>query len=65
MKLTAKEKKAYIESDQSNCPKCGSWDIEGSSVEIDSSGAWQPVSCNECEAEWTDIYSLTSVEMKS
>jgi transcription elongation factor Elf1 len=62
--LTKKEKAKYIKGDGNKCPKCGSSDIVGDSVEIDAGGAWQSVSCSECEAEWVDIYKLTDVEME-
>jgi len=64
-KLTKAMKKEYIASDQSICPYCKSDDIEGGFVEIDTSGAWQPVSCNECMREWNDIYKLVDMEVKS
>lgn len=41
------------------CPFCGSHDIEGGAVEIDGGIAYQPVSCLECDSEWTDTYALT------
>lgn len=62
--LTKKEKAKYIKDKSNECPKCGCDCVEGGHVEIDAGGAWQPVSCNECEAEWVDIYKLTDVEME-
>ncbi len=41
------------------CPHCESDDIEGGSVEVDASMAWQPITCNECGATWNDTYKLT------
>jgi len=61
MKLTAKQKKDYIKSGYSKCPKCKSDDIDGGMVDIDGNVALQSVSCNECEAEWTDIYKLADI----
>ena len=51
--------KEYIEFGSNICPSCGSSDIEGGLVEVDSGGAWQDVSCPTCEATWTDTYALT------
>lgn len=57
-------KEAYIKSGYTKCPKCKSENIEGGSVEIDCNGASQDVTCLDCNAEWTDIYTLTDVEIK-
>lgn len=43
-------------------PKCRSLDITGDSVEVDSGGASQDVSCNVCDSTWTDVYKLDYVE---
>ena len=53
----------YIERGGNNCPKCESDDIEGGIVQVDSNTAYQDVSCNECETEWRDFYTLTSHEI--
>ena len=52
--LTKKEHRENL----NRCPVCGSEDITGSFVEIDDDVATQEVSCNECDAEWTDLYKL-------
>ena len=62
-KLTKAQKKDYIKKSGVCCPACGSDEIEGGFVEIDSGHAWQPVGCNECDAEWNDIYNLVDVEL--
>jgi hypothetical protein len=51
----------YIEHGGVSCPFCKSEDIEGGSVETDQGGAFQPVACNACGAEWNDVYELTTV----
>ena len=38
------------------CPVCDSPQIEGGNVQIDGTEAWQPVSCLNCEASWTEVY---------
>jgi len=63
-KLTKAQKNKYIMSGGNECPLCGSDDIEGGFVEIDNGGAWQPVSCNQCHAEWSDVYNMVDVEMR-
>ena len=54
--MTSKE---YISKGGVLCPNCGSWDIAGGGVDIDAGIAWQEISCNSCNAEWTDTYRLT------
>lgn len=44
------------------CPFCGSGAIEGAFIEIEANWAFQRVSCNECDKEWTDTYILTGYE---
>ena len=42
------------------CPFCRSTQTEGGEVEIDMGTARQKVSCNDCDGEWTDHYTLLS-----
>ena len=60
-KLTEWQITAYVRRGGSGCPRCGSNNINGGGVEVDIGGAWQSVSCTECELEWTDIYNLRNV----
>lgn len=48
---------------QNQCPKCGSSDIEGESVEVCAGTAEQPVSCNACDSTWTERYALELVDI--
>ena len=41
------------------CPHCGSDQIEGDGVRVESPHAFQEVWCLECEKTWTDVYKLT------
>jgi transposase-like protein len=41
------------------CPVCGSYDIEGGSVEVTPGYAVQEVSCNVCCSTWDDEYMFT------
>jgi formate dehydrogenase maturation protein FdhE len=54
-KLTSDE---YVAVSGCRCPACGNPDITGDAIEIDGNIAWQPVYCNNCEAEWNDVYTL-------
>ena len=51
----------YIKGGGNHCLSCGSDEIEGDSVNIDSNTAAQEISCNECGSTWKDIYELSSV----
>lgn len=53
--------KPYIEGGSNKCLSCGSTSIEGTSAKVDSHSAWQPIACNDCGAEWNDVYKLVSV----
>lgn len=58
---TPEQVAAYFKADGMKCLYCGSSDIEGESVTVDGGGAWQDISCSECHATWSDIYTLTNV----
>jgi len=63
MVLTPEQKKYYIEHRGRRCPVCHTYEI---SAKPDSEGfeggIAEDVSCDECGAQWTDIYTLTGVE---
>lgn len=44
------------------CPFCRSTEITGGSITITEVGACQEVSCDDCDKEWTDTYSLIGYE---
>jgi len=41
------------------CPNCGCTEITGQFVETGGGAAQQEMSCENCGAEWTDVYKLT------
>lgn len=50
----------YITRRGCHCPSCGtSTGISGRQIEVDGGTARQRVDCSECEASWSDTYSLT------
>lgn len=54
--LTPKE---YAEENGGlRCPLCGSENLEGSNIQVDAGIAWQNIICEDCEANWSDIYKL-------
>ena len=60
--LTREQKDAYLKSNGSACPYCGSNEIEGGGLESDVGSCWNPVECLECGRCWTDIYELTDID---
>lgn len=55
--------KKYIK-DPNACPCCGSENI--SMEDHDGTGEmWCEILCQNCGAEWTEVYTLTSVEKRS
>mgnify|MGYP001565147231 CR=1 FL=1 len=63
--LTPKDIKRYVNKGFSKCPFCKSDDIQGDSIEVDGHSVWQEIECMNCQAEWTDIYTLTNMEVRS
>jgi len=61
MPLTKKQQKEYIGSNH-KCPYCHSTNISGWRIETDDGEAYQPITCNECEKSWNDLYTLTGIE---
>jgi hypothetical protein len=57
------QKGIYLETGGQKCPRCQSMQIEGGKVEIGSKKATQKVWCNDCDATWTDYYTMSNVEI--
>lgn len=51
----------YIRGGGNVCLHCGSTEIEGEFVRVDSGCAFQPVHCNDCGQDWEDVYELAAV----
>ena len=62
--ITEAQRTEYLESGGIQCPVCKSKNIVGESVEVDVGIAWQEIWCNDCDADWVDNYTLTSVRMQ-
>lgn len=41
------------------CPACREGNCEGGFIDVDGVLAYQHMNCPECDATWTDVYSLT------
>ena len=48
--------------DANGCPICGSDQVEGGHVDINSTEAWQGVSCLDCGYEFNEVYTLAMYE---
>jgi len=53
----------YLDKHGSVCPICEGDDIVGGSFDSDSNTVWQGIDCNECGAEWKDVYHLREVDI--
>ncbi len=60
--LTAEQKANYVNNRPGNCPFCGSNEIEGDSYNYEGESVAQRITCNSCERQWDDVYTLTDVE---
>jgi len=55
-----KKQEEYISAGGTNCPYCGSTDIDGNGVDFDDNEeATEEVECNQCKKRWIDTYELT------
>ena len=59
--MKVKQAKKYLEQRGSACPFCGSWDIEGGSLDFEAGEMTQRISCHKCNERWTDVYKLAAV----
>ena len=62
MALTKEQVDKYLKNGGIRCPKCGSDELQCSSMNYDAGVAWQDVTCEGCELEFRDLYTLTGVE---
>jgi formate dehydrogenase maturation protein FdhE len=60
MPLTVEQKQDYIVSGGNHCPYCASHNI--TALIFDGEDGGQPVRCEDCGKEWTDIYKLVDIE---
>ena len=51
--------KEYVDDEGAKCPACKSTDLQGDSIHIEATHAYQPVACGNCGASWVDEYDLT------
>ena len=62
--LTEEQKKEYLAAKGGKCLLCKSTDIEGTGTgNTDDDWHSESVRCNNCGAEWDDIYTLSDVDL--
>jgi len=59
--MNPQKAKQYLEQRGSLCPFCGSWEIEGGSMNFEAGEIAQRVSCHKCGEMWVDVYKLAAV----
>lgn len=55
-----KTNEEYVAVGGNECPYCGGTDLYGDSFDMERSTVSQKIFCHDCEAEWADVYTLTS-----
>lgn len=63
MKFAEAERKQRYLSDPNFCPQCESRDITAHHSTFENTQAWQAVTCDDCDAEWHDLFTLTKYEL--
>jgi len=51
----------YVKDNDDVCPGCGSHDVEWGEISIDGRYVYQKCSCNYCNFQWHDCYTLTGI----
>lgn len=60
--MTPEQKEKYLSQKGVRCPYCQCEQVEGGSFDVEAGCCSQYITCLECLAEWTDIYTLSDVE---
>ena len=53
----------YLNSGGLRCPYCRTTNVSARPPSTASMEAWAQVSCDECFAEWNDVYKLVGIEI--
>lgn len=54
----------YIRDGGNRCPHCRSNNISGRHIETDDASAWRVVECEDCEKSWTEVFTMTSMDIE-
>jgi len=52
----------YVKDGGGRCPVCKSKNIISDCFDMDGSQVWSRVDCNDCGANWKDVYKLTGYD---
>ncbi len=63
-KLTREAVARYVTRAFAHCPFCGSDQVTGDAVDIDGMSASQEVTCDACNEEWRDVYTLVGISVE-
>jgi len=63
--ITAATQAQYLYNSGALCPFCDSSNIEAQNLEMDGAQAWSDCTCNDCQKEWKDEYTLTGYSVKA
>lgn len=63
--LTPDERRKYTKTGFNRCPICKGTKIHTSPPQADANQMWQDITCVECHCNYTDIYTLSDVEVHS
>jgi hypothetical protein len=53
----------YLKRGGNCCPSCGGGNISGGRMEVDGSSSSQKITCEDCGAEWADMYGLKGYDV--
>ena len=51
----------HVKNQGVTCPLCGSYNIKGAAFEADGGVITQAIGCDDCDAAWTDIFTLSGI----
>ena len=52
----------YVEGRGQFCPKCASGELDGYRYDFEEGVVTSPVTCLSCGHEWTDVFTLSSIQ---
>ena len=61
--MTSEDKTQYVKDRGLFCPFCRSKELQAGNTELNEDQCEVEVSCDFCEKEWTEIYTLTDVKV--
>ncbi|WP_419833709.1 hypothetical protein [Endozoicomonas atrinae] len=61
--MNDQQKKQYIQGGGVSCPYCGDGNLESLMGDYNESGVYYHVTCEGCHKKWTEVYTLTDVEV--